>query len=138
MFLPRKRPAPHLVGVRPDGVLHRFLELSEPLHELRPELVEEAEEILHHQYLPVAADSGGLLVPPPQIRERDTVMFAVLPEADVVLGYQLTDTGRIFAGYTFWYLSDVARPGAVLRRGFPDAGSEFWMQGIQMGLELRF
>src|SRR4030067_892854 len=51
--------APRLVGIRPDGVLHRFLELSEPLHELRLELVEQTEEVLHHQDLSVAPGPGA-------------------------------------------------------------------------------
>jgi hypothetical protein len=70
---------------------------------------------------------------------RDAI--AVLPEFGFNLGYHLTSNIRLTAGYTFFYISDVARPGdqAPLRPGpLPVHGGEFWGQGLNFGFEFRF
>jgi hypothetical protein len=43
--------------------------------------------------------------------------FAVVPELGVNLGLQISDRFTLFAGYTFLYWSDVARPGEQIDRG---------------------
>jgi hypothetical protein len=86
--------------------------------------------------------------------------FGVVPEATLNVGYQLTPNLRAFAGYTFLYWSHVARPGDQIDRtlnvnliptsttfGTPGGparpspeikSTDFWAQGINVGLELRF
>ena len=79
----------------------------------------------------------------------------------MTLGYRLTDSLRVFAGYDFFYLSNVIRPGDQIDRGInfsqtvqsaiagnavavgsrPAAtlvDSDFWAQGLHLGLELRY
>ena len=55
--------------------------------------------------------AGGLLAQPTNIGTYHHTAFAVLPELGLRLGYQMTDHTRIYAGYNFLYLSDVARAG---------------------------
>jgi hypothetical protein len=90
--------------------------------------------------------------------QRDT--FAVVPEAGVNVGYQINKYLRVYTGYTFLCWSDVARPGDQIDRGvnvngvpasrtfggpavparpaFAFRGSDFWAQGVNFGLELRY
>ncbi len=79
----------------------------------------------------------------------------------MTLDYRITDGLRVFAGYDFLYLSNVLRPGEQIDRGInfsqtvqsviagnavasgtrPAAmlvGSDFWAQGLHLGLELRY
>jgi hypothetical protein len=65
--------------------------------------------------------------------------FAVMPALNVQLGRQVTDHIRIFAGYSFNYLSRVARLGDALNPA--TAGltvTDFWVQSIGFGAEFRF
>lgn len=86
--------------------------------------------------------------------------FAVLPEVNLTLGYQLTRSLRAFVGYNFLYISAVARPASVLElaldpastdkahgplTGEPlprsrvlDTANNFWAQGISLGMEWRY
>jgi hypothetical protein len=104
--------------------------------------------------------SGVFVQPSNQGRvSRDQIVFA--PELSVKVGYQLTQNLRVFAGYDFLYLSNVLRPGDQIDRGInvsqtvqtviagntgapgtrptlTFAGTEFWAQGINLGLEYRY
>lgn len=104
---------------------------------------------------------GGYLALPTSLGLQSSNRFAVLPEVDVSVGYQLGGA-RLFVGYSLLYLSDVARPGNQIDRvinpvqapavtGIPNAPlvgparpmplfqhSDFWAQGINFGLELRY
>jgi hypothetical protein len=86
--------------------------------------------------------------------------FAVMPEAEIQVGYQLTRAIRGYVGYDFFYWSRVARPGNQVdlvvdtRANQVDPGfvpgtavtfpqprsvhSEFWAQGLTFGLEVRY
>jgi hypothetical protein len=87
--------------------------------------------------------------------------FAAVPEATGKVTFAISDKINVFVGYTFLYLSDVQRPGNLIDRnvnptqlptsqsfGTVPAGppvpafnfvrSEFWVQGITMGLGLAF
>jgi hypothetical protein len=86
--------------------------------------------------------------------------FAFVPEVGVSVGYQLTSTVRIFAGYDFLYWSSVFRPDnqidpALDVRHIPNFphmaaapssphpvaplnGNDFWAQGLHCGLEFRY
>ena len=103
---------------------------------------------------------GGLLTQPTNIGRFSRDRFAVAPEAGVKLGFQVTDWMKFTVGYTFLYLSDVARPGNQIDRtvntsqlptqlgggmlvgaprpGFVFKGTDFWAQGLTLGLELRY
>jgi hypothetical protein len=72
--------------------------------------------------------------------------FAIAPEVQLNVGYQFTPWLRGQIGYSFIYLSSVARPGNQIDNSFdgvthplvPMAGSSFWGQGLNLGLQLRF
>lgn len=72
--------------------------------------------------------------------------FAVAPEAQLNIGYQLTPWLRAQVGYTFLYLSSVARPGqqidnlfdGVTHPGVPMTSSGWWGQGLNFSLQYRF
>lgn len=78
-------------------------------------------------------------------------MFALLPEVGVNLGYEVTEGLRVYVGYSFMYLTNVARPGdqinpvVNLNNGVPPFAptpvfhhTEFWAQGVNFGMALRY
>jgi hypothetical protein len=104
---------------------------------------------------------GGYFALPTNMGSRTRTVFAVVPEAGLTLGYQLTPQLSLVAGYTFLYMSNVVRaPGQVDRRINPTQapaitgnlpnlsgpaepsrrfnGSDFWAQGLNVGLAFRF
>jgi hypothetical protein len=107
---------------------------------------------------PIATGVGGLLALPTNIGERTHNSFSVIPEVGLSLNYQVTDWLRLSAGYNFLYWSNVVRPGAQIdpnvNRTFqpfspvaptgptvPAAlfhSSDFWAQGLTLGLEFRY
>jgi hypothetical protein len=102
--------------------------------------------------------AGGLYAQPSNIGHYDRSAFAVLPEAGLRVGVQLTDFARAYVGYNFLYLSNVQRAGdqvdptvnpnflppraAVVagpaRPAYTPKTTDFWAHGISVGLELRF
>jgi hypothetical protein len=72
--------------------------------------------------------------------------FAVSPEGRLDLGYYITPCIRAQLGYTFLYLSNVARPGKQIDNTFdgvthpivPMTSSSFWTQGINAGFQFSF
>jgi hypothetical protein len=87
--------------------------------------------------------------------------FAVIPEAGLTVGYDVSRRLRVFAGYTFLYVSDVARAGNQIDRGLnatqivgiagPGAvlagpprptvdlrDSDLWAQGINFGVQFKY
>ena len=72
--------------------------------------------------------------------------FAVAPEAQLTLGYQVTPWLKATIGYDFLYLSQVARAGnqidntfdGVGRPAVPFSTSGFWAQGINLGLHFTY
>src|SRR6185436_19239264 len=103
---------------------------------------------------------GGLLAASSNIGHYERDEFAVVPEAAVTFGFTLSNSCRIFAGYSFTYLSNVVRPAEQIDRTVnlgltptsPSFGtstqpqaprplmqsSDFWMQGINVGAAFRF
>ena len=101
-------------------------------------------------FLATATNAGRL------VRDR----FAVVPEVGINAGYQPCPQLRLFAGYTFIYWSDVVRAADQIDRtvnltAVPSSGTfgpltgparpavpfrttDFWMQGVSFGFELRF
>jgi hypothetical protein len=104
---------------------------------------------------------GGLLALPSNIGQYTRDRFSVVPEVGVSLGYQLTEHLRVSVGYNFLYWTNVLRPGKQIDRvidvtqipNFNIAGStptgqnrpavpfkesDFWAQGLTVGLEFRY
>jgi hypothetical protein len=108
----------------------------------------------------VTAQPGGLLALRSNIGHYERDQFAVVPQGSVMLGYQVTSNLRAWVGYTFLYCSNVVRPGDQIDRvvnptllpsssglvppvppnrpAFTFRDSDFWVQGITAGVELRF
>ncbi len=103
---------------------------------------------------------AGLLVLSSNRGVRAHDEFAVVPEIGINVGYQVFRSLRVFAGYTFLYLSDVARPGDQISRtvnpnivpasttfgtatgpaqpSFTFNRTDFWAQGANVGFEIRY
>jgi hypothetical protein len=65
--------------------------------------------------------------------------FAVLPTVNLMVGRQVRDHLRLYAGYSFQYLNSVTRLGDVLDATATNAkATDFWVQTINLGLELRY
>jgi hypothetical protein len=105
--------------------------------------------------------NGGLLALPSNIGNHYKTHFSVVPEVGLTVGYQVTNAIRVYAGYNFLYWSNVARPGEQIDRNldvtqipnFTIAGarptgqpnpsvpfkqSDYWAQGILIGIEFRY
>jgi hypothetical protein len=91
---------------------------------------------------------GGLFSGPSNIGDHNHCRFAVVPEVGINVGYRFSDNLCATVGYTFLYLSDVVRPGDQIDRSvsFQANGrpmvllrqSDFWAQGINVGLQYRY
>jgi hypothetical protein len=95
-----------------------------------------------------APPANGLFAPGTGIGRHTQSVFAVVPEVGVTLGYQWTPRFRTFVGYNFIYWSRVARPGDQINRAvnlttpatpaFVFRQTDFWAQGLTLGLEWRW
>jgi len=107
-----------------------------------------------------AFGGSGIYVQPSSAGRTANGVFAVVPEGTVKFGLRLSDSGRIFVGYSFIYLSDAVRPGDQIDRTLNPAQvplvsgngpvygndrparlfnrSDFWTQGLIIGLETRY
>jgi hypothetical protein len=89
------------------------------------------------------ATPGGIIATSNQVHRNE---FAVLPEFGINFGYHLTQHLRVMAGYTFLFLSEVARPAEQVETlvhtpqasPFLIQSSDVWLQGLNLGLEFRF
>jgi hypothetical protein len=103
---------------------------------------------------------GGILAQVGNIGTHSHSEFSVVPEVGVNVGWRITDYLTANVGYTFLYWTHVARPGAQIdprvnpfvvpsdqnfgtgpTAGHPLFGlrtSDFWAQGINFGVTLRF
>jgi hypothetical protein len=103
---------------------------------------------------------AGLLVTSSNRGARAHDEFAVVPEIGINVGYQVCNCLRVFVGYTFLYMSDVARPGDQINRtvnpnivpvsqtfgtaagpaqpSFTFNRTDFWAQGANFGFEVRY
>jgi hypothetical protein len=100
--------------------------------------------------------NGGLLAQTTNIGRHTRDVFGVVPEVGMNVGYQFSDHFRVFAGYNFLYWNNVVRPGTQIDRtvntnllappvsGGPSRpaflfhGSDFWAQGVTLGIEFRY
>jgi hypothetical protein len=102
---------------------------------------------------------GGLLAQRTNIGVFEDDQFAVVPELGATLGYQINPCWRATVGYTFIYWSQVARAGdqidlrvnpnlippegppPVTTNLFPQFNwvySDYWAQGLNLGIEARW
>jgi len=105
---------------------------------------------------------GGYFALPTNIGQHYKSEFSVVPEVGLTLGYWLTSWARVTAGYSFLYVSRIARPGDQIDRaintlqapgisGNPPAPivgparpafffnqDDFWVHGLSAGVELRY
>jgi hypothetical protein len=99
---------------------------------------------------------GSILATTSNIGVHESDEFTVVPELGIGLGYQINPCWRFTAGYTLIYWCGVQRAGdqidqhvnaelwppqaaqpedAGLWPQFPGVGSDFWAQGLNLGLE---
>jgi putative beta barrel porin BBP7 len=65
--------------------------------------------------------------------------FAVLPMLNLQVGRQIGNHARIYAGYTFQYLNRAARLADVLDPAATSLNlTDFWVQSLGLGFELRY
>lgn len=105
---------------------------------------------------------GGYFALPSNISHRKHTSFALIPQMDVNLGYQISDSLSIQAGYTFLYVNKMLWASNQLNRhinptqsslyeftatpvlvGTPQPKSSFreddlWVQGINIGFTFQF
>lgn len=110
----------------------------------------------------VTSTPGGIFTQKTNIGRRTYNEFCVVPEGQFQLGYNVTNTVRVYAGYDILFLDNVARPGDQIDRTINFTGnsvvnetskstlvgarrpqaslntSSFWAQGITTGVEFKF
>lgn len=106
----------------------------------------------------VITEPGGLLAQRTNMGTFETNQFSVVPELGVTVGYQLTSHMRLNVGYTMIYWSGVARAGDQIdldvnpnllppetvpftgpaRPEFNLVESDFWAQGLNAGVDIRW
>jgi hypothetical protein len=109
---------------------------------------------------PVALTGPGFLTGPNNIGRHSEDAFAVIPQLDLKAGYQFNCHLSAYVGYMFLYWSDVVRPGSQIdpfinpnkvptfvEFGVPGGApnpvaqfshSEYWIQGVSFGVEVKF
>jgi hypothetical protein len=102
-----------------------------------------------------AGYSGGQLALPSNMGTFNSHQFSMIPEIGFTVGYDLTSRLKATAGYTLMYWSNVARPGDQIdlnvdpaqfppptatgaRPAFALHASDFWAQGLNLGLDFHF
>jgi hypothetical protein len=104
---------------------------------------------------------GGLFTQSSNIGKRNADRFTVLPSLEVKLSYEINEQTRVFVGYDVMYWDQVVRPGNQINHDvnltqnavLDPSGvgklvgpaqpaplfkrSDFWAQGISVGLEFR-
>jgi hypothetical protein len=104
---------------------------------------------------------GGLLAISSNSGRHVQNDVGVLPELNLNIGYQINEAVRLYVGYDLLYWNGVARPGDSIDRnvnrsfvptsesfGFPPfvpseptatiRSNDFWMQGVNFGISVRF
>jgi hypothetical protein len=104
---------------------------------------------------------SGQFAGPSNIGRRTHDDFAVVPEFEIKVGYQVTSCLRATIGYDFLYVSRVVRPGSQIDLVVDDTANpvnggfvagttgtafprplfnrtDFWAQGLTFGIELTF
>lgn len=109
-----------------------------------------------------ASAPGAYLSQPTNLGSQTVSQFAIIPEMNLNFGIRLNPWASFMVGYSFLYVSSVARPGDQLDRvinttqapaitgNFPGSlagparpalnirDTDFWAQGLNFGLEFRY
>jgi len=100
----------------------------------------------------------GVFAQPANEGQFSSVHFAVVPEVNIKLGYEITPSIRVTIGYDFLYDSNVIRPGDQINRNIPKGQTflqggniisttspsrifrttDFFAQGMNVGVAFRF
>ena len=100
----------------------------------------------------------GILTQRTNIGTYDRNEFTMIPELGLTLGYQFTRRVRLTAGYSMIYWGNVVRPGdqvdldvnpnlfppeavpftGALRPQFQFVSTDYWVQGLSFGAEMRW
>jgi hypothetical protein len=128
------------------GDMHQVADVNGATHVLRPD----GSTIL----VP-----GGLFALRSNIGRHQREELAFLPEVGLNVGWQVTHHCKVYAGYSFLWVSAVARAGEQIdpvvnvtqyfirslgplvgpaRPAFHFAETDFWAQGLNFGLEVRY
>ncbi len=121
---------------------------------------QEGMTILQTPFTTRAYGGSGIYVQPSSAGRTANGVFAVVPEGTVKFGFRVGDAGRLYVGYSFIYLSDAVRPGDQIDRTLNPSQvplvsgtgpvynadrpsrlfnrSDFWTQGLIIGLETRY
>lgn len=99
---------------------------------------------------------GGVLALPSNMGVHESSQFSVVPELAINLGFDLSPQLRAIIGYDLVFWNNVARPGDQIDvnidpRQFPPPATtsaarpqfilhttDYWAQGLNLGLDLRF
>jgi hypothetical protein len=104
---------------------------------------------------------GGILALPSNSGDFGQYEFAIVPEATGKVSLQITNNINVSVGWTFMYMNNVQRPGNLIDRNvnpaqlpssqswtplpavppvpaFSFVRSDFWVQGLTLGLGLAF
>ena len=103
---------------------------------------------------PILYSNAGMLALESNSGTHTSQQFSVMPEIGLTLGYDLTPRLKASVGYTLLYWTNVARPGDQIdlnvdprqfapptqesRPQFVLHTSDFWAQGVNLGLDYRF
>src|SRR5207244_4445436 len=109
---------------------------------------------------PITAADAGLFALASNSGRYYRNEFAAIPEVGFNVGYRLSDNIQLFAGYSFVYWANVLRPGDQIdtslnpnliptsntfgvaggpaRPVMPLHESNFWVQGLNVGFEVRY
>ena len=100
----------------------------------------------------------GILTQRTNIGTYDRNEFTMIPELGLTLGYQFTRSVRLTTGYSMIYWGNVVRPGdqvdldvnpnlfppeavpftGALRPQFQFVSTDYWVQGLSFGAEMRW
>jgi hypothetical protein len=93
---------------------------------------------------PVSFD-GGLLATASNSGQFRSHYFSVIPSAEARVGLDVTDWLRLTAGYSFLYWSRLERAAdqidrtiATGRPAYPHRTTDYWLQGVTLGAEVRY
>lgn len=106
--------------------------------------------------------SGGYFALPSNIGHHTHTNFAVIPDVNLNLGYQVTDCASIKVGYNFLYVNNILWAGKQMKRNInptqsplyeftptptlvgragpkaPHKTDSFWAHGLNVGIEYQF
>jgi hypothetical protein len=86
---------------------------------------------------PGATLQGGFFTAGPL--NKDRVRVSVVPELAITLGYNVTPSVRGYVGYNYFYMTQLARPGAASSSTtFGVRSTDLQAYGLSAGVQLRF